>query len=263
MKNKAFEEQRYFLKDSVRLTIDFSVTDQSRGLPAPPIEKPCGEDRRRIDLIPKDELKSVPGIDLISAIERRKSHRAFRPDPLSLEELSFLLWATQGIRKLVPPWTAYRTVPSAGCRHAFETYLCVLNVMDLEQGIYRYLPLEHQLVMERKEEHLAEQLVNAALGQPFLGKATMTVVWTVIPHRMEWRYDRAAHKVIAIDAGHVCQNLYLACEALGAGTCAIGAYHQELMDGLIGVDGTDEFTIYLAPVGKIQHPEPEPSPKPV
>jgi nitroreductase len=68
---------------------------------------------------------------------------------------------------------------------------------------------------------------------------------------MEWRYDIAAHKVIALDAGHVCQNLYLACEAIGAGTCGIAAYHQELMDALIRVDGHDEFTVYLAAVGKV------------
>jgi SagB-type dehydrogenase family enzyme len=68
---------------------------------------------------------------------------------------------------------------------------------------------------------------------------------------MEWRYGLAAHKVIAIDAGHVCQNLYLACEAIGAGTCAIAAYDQEAMDDLVGLDGKDEFTIYLAPVGKV------------
>ncbi len=68
--------------------------------------------------------------------------------------------------------------------------------------------------------------------------------------RMEWRYDLAAHKVIAIDAGHVCQNLYLACTSLGLGTCAIAAYHQEACDELLGVDGEEEFTIYLAPVGR-------------
>lgn len=69
---------------------------------------------------------------------------------------------------------------------------------------------------------------------------------------MEWRYDRAAHKVIALDAGHVCQNLYLACESLGLGTCAIAAYDQEACDRLLGVDGDDEFTLYLAPVGRRQ-----------
>ena len=251
MRKKAFEQYRFFLKDSIRLTIDFSRTDQSLGTPPPPIEKSCAEGQKRIDLITKSKWHSITGIDLITAIQNRKSHRNFQPEPLTLEELSFLLWATQGVRKKVDPAAAFRTVPSAGCRHALETYLCVLNVTDLEQGIYRYLPLEHQLVFERAEERLAEKIAIAALGQPFLGKAPVTFIWTTIPYRMEWRYDIAAHKVIAIDAGHVCQNLYLACEAISAGTCAIGAYNQELMDSLLGVDGTDEFTIYLAPVGKV------------
>jgi SagB-type dehydrogenase family enzyme len=67
---------------------------------------------------------------------------------------------------------------------------------------------------------------------------------------MEWRYEIAAHKVIAIDVGHVCQNLYLACEAIGAGTCAMAAYDQEEMDRLLRIDGQDEFTIYIASVGR-------------
>ena len=67
---------------------------------------------------------------------------------------------------------------------------------------------------------------------------------------MEWRYGLAAHKVIALDAGHVGQNLYLACEAVGCGTCAIAAYDQEAMDHLLRIDGLDEFVIYLATVGK-------------
>ena len=66
---------------------------------------------------------------------------------------------------------------------------------------------------------------------------------------MEWRYDIAAHKVIAIDVGHVCQNLYLACEAIESGTCAMAAYDQKKMDALLRIDGQDEFTIYLASVG--------------
>jgi nitroreductase len=59
------------------------------------------------------------------------------------------------------------------------------------------------------------------------------------------------HKLIALDAGHVCQNLYLAVEAIGAGTCAIDAYDQDKMDALLGVDGKDGFAIHVAPVGKI------------
>ena len=67
---------------------------------------------------------------------------------------------------------------------------------------------------------------------------------------MEWRYGLAAHRAILLDAGHVCQNLYLACEAIEAGTCAVGAYDQEAMDRLLGLDGEEELVIYLAPVGK-------------
>ena len=251
MNKKEFEIHRNFLKDSVRLTIDFSETDQSRGVPPPPIEKPCSKDQKTLDLVPRSRWRSISGIDLISAMENRKSHRHFLPEPLTLEELSFLLWATQGVRRRVDSATAYRTVPSAGCRHALETYLCVLNVTGLETGIYRYLPLEHQLVFERAVHRLREEVVMAALGQPFAGTASVTFVWTAVPCRMEWRYHMAAHKAIALDAGHVCQNLYLACEAIGAGTCAVAAYHQKLMDNLLGVDGADEFTIYLAPVGRV------------
>jgi SagB-type dehydrogenase family enzyme len=250
MTRNLLEQYRYFLKDTVRLTIDFSQTDQSKGVPLPPIEKPFALDSKRIDLVAKNEWQTIASVDLTSAIQNRRSHRLFRPEPLTLEELSFLLWATQGIRKM-SAGRAYRTVPSAGCRHALETYLCVLNVAGLEVGIYRYLPIEHQLLFEFSEQQLSEKIVAATLGQSFIGTAPITFIWTAIPYRMEWRYDLAAHKAIALDAGHVCQNLYLACAAIGAGTCAVAAYHQELMDQLLRVDGQDEFTIYLAPVGKV------------
>lgn len=251
MDRKSIDQYRYFLKDSVRLMIDFHQTDQSRGITPPSIEKPVSKDCTIIDLVPVNKLENISGIDLVKAIAHRKSHRKFLDQPLSLDELSFLLWATQGIRKKVNEATAYRTVPSAGCRHSFETYLCVLNVSGLEQGIYRYLPVEHQLVFVRNEENLGELMAEAALGQPFFGKAPVSFIWTTIPYRMEWRYDIAAHKVIAIDAGHVCQNLYLACEAVNAGTCAVAAYNQHLIDALLNIDGDDEFTIYMAPVGKV------------
>ncbi|HBH61359.1 MAG TPA: thioester oxidase [Nitrospiraceae bacterium] len=251
MTRTLLEQFRYFLKDSVRLTIDFSRTDQHRGVPPPPVEKPFAPGKKRVELIKKNKWQTVGRVDLISAIDNRRSHRIFKEEPLTLEELSFLLWATQGIHRRVDDGTAYRTVPSAGCRHALETYLSVLNVTGLESGIYRYLPIEHQLLFEHSEDYLSEKIVEATLGQPVPGNAAVTFIWTAIPYRMEWRYDIAAHKVIALDAGHVCQNLYLACEAIGAGTCAIAAYHQEQMDRLLGVDGKDEFTIYLAPAGKI------------
>ena len=245
------ERYRNFLKDTVRQTIDFRLTDQRKGIAPPPIEKPYDVNSNRIELVAKHNCHGIANIDLISAIQNRQSHRHFKNDPLSLEELSFLLWATQGIRKRADEATAFRTVPSAGCRHALETYLCILNVTGLAMGIYRYLPIEHQLLTVSLNENLQEDIVTATFYQAFFGKAPVTFIWTTIPYRMEWRYHTAAHKVIAIDAGHVCQNLYLACAAIGGGTCAVAAYHQELLDNLLGVDGDNEFTIYLAAVGKI------------
>lgn len=251
MDKKLIEGYRYFLKDSVRLTIDFRETDQSQGKHPPPIEKPFTEEDRRIDLIPEQQWQGISRIDVISAIRNRRSRRKFKQEALTLDELSFLLWATQGISEVADKGTAFRTVPSAGCRHSFETYLCVLNVSGLDSGIYRYLPLEHQLVFVDKKEDLRQSLVDAALGQAFFGKAAVTFIWAAIPYRMEWRYDIAAHKVIAIDAGHVCQNLYLAAGAIKAGTCAVAAYNQGLMDRLLKVDGNDEFAVYMAPLGKV------------
>jgi SagB-type dehydrogenase family enzyme len=247
MNKELIKLYRLFLKDSIRKVVDFSQTDQNRGIAPPPIEKPYAKEAKRTDL---PQFKGIGKIDLETAMGNRESRRSYGKQNLSLEELSFLLWATQGIKKKLDPGHALRTVPSAGCRHSFETYLCVLNVKGLDQGIYRYLPLEHQLLFEFTEENLGNKLVQAVLGQPYPAEAAATFVWTTIPYRMEWRYDIAAHKVIAIDAGHVCQNLYLACEAIGAGTCAMAAYDQEGMDKLLRIDGSDEFTIYIASVGK-------------
>ncbi len=248
MDSQQIASQREFLKDSLRLAIDFRFTDQHMGIEPPPIQKPTQPEQQLINLPLPDHHNST---SLFDAIAGRRSHRRFIGSPLCLTELAFLLWATQGLREEVAPGTALRTVPSAGCRHPFETYLLVTHVTDLESGIYRYLPREHALVLERADDDLMEKLPPATLGQRFTATAPVTFVWTCVPYRTEWRYHTAAHRVILMDIGHVCQNLYLACAAVGAGTCAIAAFHQELMDQLVGVDGEDEFVIYLAPVGKL------------
>jgi SagB-type dehydrogenase family enzyme len=169
---------------------------------------------------------------------------------MTLEELSFLLWATQGVQARLSHETVLKTVPSAGGLHALETYLCILRVTGVPGGLYRYLPLEHQLLEKFRDERLGDKLVGAVSGQSFVRLAAVTFVWTTVPYRMEWRYGQAAHKFIAMESGHACQNLYLACEAIGAGTCAVAVYNQDALDRLLEVDGKDEFAIYLAPVGK-------------
>ncbi len=246
------EQYRFFLKDTIRRRIDFRRTPQSRGVPPPPLQKPVPPGSELIPLPGRDAWREFGATTILEAIASRESRRDYRPDPLALEELSFLLWATQGIRRVINPGTALRTVPSAGARHALETYLGVARVERLAAGLYRYVPLEHALLSLSTDDEIGRRLARAAFSQHFIAAAAAVFIWTAIPARMEWRYDLAAHKVIALDAGHVGQNLYLGCEAIGAGTCAVAAYDQEAVDGILGVDGDEEFTIYLAPVGRVR-----------
>jgi len=112
-----------------------------------------------------------------------------------------------GIKQKLDDGHALRTVPSAGCRHALETYLCVLNVRGLDQGIYRYLPLEHKLLYEFTEDNLDKKNMSCCFGSKLPEDCGRYLHMDGNSLQNEWRYDIAAHKVIAIDAGHVCQNL--------------------------------------------------------
>jgi SagB-type dehydrogenase family enzyme len=127
-------------------------------------------------------------------------------------------------------------------------YIFAARVDGLGPGLYRYLPLEHSLVVQRGGDD-SPRLDEALSGQYW--NAAAVFIWAAVPYRSEWRYGPAAHKLVALDAGHSCQNLYLACESLGCGTCAIGAYNQEKLDAYLGLDGVERFAIYAAPVGRI------------
>jgi len=244
---KTIEEYRAFLKGDLWEEWADLDRDQKKGIPAPPLQKPYPADATLLKLVPPENFSSgrVPLIDVIT---QRKSERHFLPEPLTLEELSFLLWATQGVRGNSG---RHRTVPSAGARHPFETYLIVNKVNDVEPGLYRYLPLDHTLLFLRADPKFPEKVTAACREQAFCGDSAVVFIWTAIPYRAEWRYSIIAHKMIAIDSGHVCQNLYLACGSIRAGTCGIGAYDHTKIDALLGVDGKEEFTVYLAPVGRV------------
>ncbi len=226
-------------------------TDQQRRLPAPPLEKPFPDATALVDLVPPDAF-SVGNLSVREAIARRQSRRSYSDAPLSLEELSYLVWASQGVHDVWRGGIAVRrTVPSAGSRHPFETYLVVNRVEGLEVGLYRYLSLEHKLLLLRADEGLPHLTAKACNNQGFIASSAVTFIWTAIPYRTEWRYAVMSPKLVTLDAGHVCHALYLAAESIGAGVCAVAAYDQLAVDALLGVDGEDEFAIYVAPVGKV------------
>lgn len=251
MQQSLYSQYRYFLKDSIRKTIDFSKTSQSLGIPPPPIEKPYKSHQDLVPLTPSSEFQDLYNINLQYAIKNRQSHRNYTTKPISPMDLSFLLWATQGVRKQIDNGHALRTVPSAGARHALETYLAVINIESLSKGFYRYLPIGHRLVTESVDNNVGNKIAQACFSQNWIANAAVFFMWAAIPNRMEWRYGLAAHRVILIDAGHVCQNLYLGCEAIGVGCCAVGAYDQDLIDNLLRLDGNGEFIIYAAAVGNL------------
>jgi SagB-type dehydrogenase family enzyme len=248
---KPIEEFRNVLRNDRWKDLGDLVSDQQKGVPPPPLQKPCPQGAELHDLVAPKDIK-IGGMALRDVIQRRRSRRQFLLETLTPEELSFLLWATQGVLEVRRDGAAsLRTVPSAGGRHTFETYLIINRVNGFQPGLYRYLPLDHKLCFLYSDPDLPEKISEACCGQTFVGSSAVVFLWTTIPYRMEWRYSVASPKVIAIDAGHVCQNLYLAAESIGAGTCAIGAYFQDKVDAILGLDGKDEFTIYLAPVGRI------------
>jgi SagB-type dehydrogenase family enzyme len=248
---QSLEIYRAFLRTDRWQELTQIQSDQRKGLPTPSPQKACPKEATRIELVPAEDVK-VGTLPVIEAIGRRKSRRRFTDDGLTVEEFSFLLWATQGVRHVPGGGSVIRrTVPSAGSRHPFETYLVVNRVDGLEAGLYRYLPLEHALCFLHADPGLAEHVESACWGQSFVGQGAVVFFWTAVPYRTEWRYTIVSPKLIALDAGHLCQNLYLACEALGVGTCAIGAYNQAEADAVVGVDGQEEFVIYIAPVGRV------------
>lgn len=227
-------------------------TDMQKGKPIPPIQKEYDPKSVLIDLKPIDNC-NIPDISLVEAIKNRESRRKFKKMPLSLDELSFLLWCTQGVKRLTRGGlVTLRTVPSGGGMHPFETYLLILDVEGLEPGLYRYLAIEHKLLLIRKTDGAyIDEFNKTCNNQSFVLQGSLVFIWTVRPYRTEYRYGEDSLKDILISVGHICQNLYLACEAISAGTCSIVAYQQNNLDSALGIDSDDEIALYLAPVGKL------------
>lgn len=218
-------------------------------MPPPPVEQEWDRTKAPIRL-PEPKSISLGALDVRAAIERRRSIRDYARTPLRLEELSFLLWCTQGVQRIAAGGQTMRTVPSAGARHAFETLLCVNNVTGLRPGLYRFLAIDHALVDENLESGVAERLAAACLGQEFVRSCAATFVWVADVYRMTYRYGERGYRYLHLDAGHVCQNLYLAAEAVGCGACAIAAFEDDDVNRVLGLDGETRFAIYLGTVGK-------------
>ena len=195
--------------------------------------------------LPHFTFNDIPGLKEV--LKKRRSIRNFNAEPLNLEELSYLLWAANGISRREMDY-AFRTAPSAGALYPIETYLVINNVEELEKGIYHYDVKHHQLE-EIRVGDFGRQTAEAALGQGMCASAAALFFWTAIFQRSKWKYQQRAYRYVYLDAGHIAGNLALAATSIGAGSCQIAALFDDEINALIDVDGVEESVLYMSVVG--------------
>ena len=185
---------------------------------------------------------------LASLLSTRRSRRAFSGEPISLEDLSFLLWASDG--KSSPEMPSHlRTAPSAGARHPLDTYCIVSHVDGLSPGVYLYRVEGHSLEMLR-EGDFREATVKATAGQEWTFGSAVVFVFIAEFARTTSRYKDRGYRYVFLDAGHICQNLYLAAEALSYGVTGIAALVDDEVNAIVAADGTERSVVYMAALGR-------------
>jgi SagB-type dehydrogenase family enzyme len=189
------------------------------------------------------------GMPIWAVIAQRRSIRDFSRQSITSSELSQLIWATQGITSKASGFD-FRATPSAGALYPIETYVVAHRVEEISSGIYHYDVKGEKLVL-LKEGHFDSDLCRAGLGQEMLEDSACVFVWTAVVERSKWKYRERAYRYIYMDAGHIGQNLYLAATALNLGCCTVGAFFDEEVDRLIGIDGVKEVSVYLGAVGQV------------
>lgn len=223
------------------------ATDQQRNLsPARPVLDPKGEliDLPSVAAAPRDDTT------LTEAIGERRSEREYLVDSsITQNDLSYLLWATQGVKE-VDGMDVFKTVPSAGARHPIETYLLLSHVEDLPAGLYRYVGTSHQLEVIRQGAECTAEVAATVLQPDLINGSAAAFIWTAVAYRMTWRYGDRGYRYIHLDAGHVAQNLYLAAQAVPCGVCTSAAFRDDELNRVLGLDGNDHFAVYFGTVGK-------------
>lgn len=188
----------------------------------------------------------VHSVPLVQALMDRKSIREFMPTPLTIEDLSLILWSAQGITHS----GMYRTAPSAGALYPVDIYLLAGEVTGLESGFYQYLSHDHVLIRVKKTD-LRESLMQAAINQKSISKAPVVLVLTGVMERSRPKYDERAERYVYIESGHIAQNIALQVAALNLGTLDIGAFNDARVKSALDLPAGTE-PILLLPIGKPQ-----------
>jgi SagB-type dehydrogenase family enzyme len=233
-----FQQKTKYTTASIRAhTIDWHAQ--------PPLYKDF-TDTELIDL-PTPKPRQVPSLH--QCLQNRKSIRSFKCNPLSLNDLSYLLWASTGISHSQAGYD-FRTAPSAGALYPIETYVVANNIETLPKGLYHYSIKTHQLHFIDKKPDIGPKLAISALGQAMCAHAPAVFIWSAIFQRSKFKYHQRAYRYIYLDVGHIAQNLALAAVSLELGSCQIGAFLDDQANELLQIDGQSESVIYMSTVGQ-------------
>jgi SagB-type dehydrogenase family enzyme len=197
--------------------------------------------------LPEPAMQGEMSIE--EALLKRRSVRRYAETPLSMQQISQLLWSAYGIsdsttysrRKL-------RTAPSAGAVYPLEVYLMVRNVTGLTAGLYRYNPDNHSLTLY-SEGDISKAVAEACLDQMMLHQAPASMIYTAVWSKIKARYgDRGVERYLCMDIGHSAQNVYLQATAMGLATCAVGAFDDKKLAAVINPPDGEQM-MYLLPLG--------------
>ncbi len=187
-------------------------------------------------------------VSVEEALQQRRSIRSYTDLPLSLGDLSQLLWSAQGITST----GGLRTVPSAGALYPLEIYVVVGHVEELDPGIYHYIPQGHKLSqMERGD--FGEALSDAALEQSQIKEAGVNIIIAAVYERTTEQYGGRGIRYVHMEAGHAGQNILLQAQGLNLGSCPVGAFEDDRLRALLRLP-QDEEPLYIISVGRMEQP---------
>ena len=198
------------------------------------------------EIIKLPEPRYDSQVSLESTLQQRRSVRDYLDEPLTLAEVSQLLWAAQGITNP----RGFRTAPSAGALYPLELYLIAGRVTDLAKGIYRYQPHKHELV-RIAEGNRQNGLASAALGQSPVKDGAVVIVIAAVYERTMRKYGQRGIRYVHIEVGHAAQNVYLQAAALRLGTVFVGAFHDDEVKKVLKLSD-EEQPLCIMPVGRIK-----------
>ena len=196
--------------------------------------------------IPLPKPSSDGKLSLEKAIKGRRTLREFKDRVLSLNHLSQLLWAAQGI---TDPIEMKRAVPSAGALYPLDIYVIVgeKGVKGMEAGVYHYLPRTHEILPIAKGD-LRKEVASASLRQMWMTQAPVIFIITAEYKRNTWKYGERGIRYALIEVGHAGQNLFLQAEALGLGAGIVGAFNDLEVSKVAGLPPKHE-PLLIMPVG--------------